>query len=85
MVDNPEERYPRAFTAITIVSAAAVLGSLGLAQWYARTVAVDADTLAIVGWALGAGAMMVMYRCTGWLDSREGLVARIERRLGGDT
>ena len=85
MVEKPEERYPRTFALFILVMAAVVLGSLELVQLYAQAVQVNSNGPAIVGWALGAGAVLVMNRLGRWLDAREPTIQRIERRLGGDT
>jgi hypothetical protein len=85
MVANPEERYPRAFAVSLLLLAAVVLFSLESGRWWAVNVPqADAETAAIVGWALGAGAALVVNRLARWLDSHESFLADIERRLGGD-
>lgn len=84
MVEKPEERYPRAFAAFILAVGVVFIASIELAQWYAQTVPTSPKSLVIVGWALGAGSVLVMNRLSRWLDDRESTLARIERRLGGD-
>ena len=84
MSEQVEKRYPRVFALFILAMTVVVIGSLELAQWYAQAAPVDSNGPAIVGWALGAGAVLVMNRLGRWLDEREATLARLERGLGGD-